>query len=85
MPTISAHVTDHTADAVIAAARISKEAKVGPYIAEAVRQRMAREGTAVPDPRAELFAAAEEVGIDNALAALAAVRGVRRKKLRAVA
>jgi hypothetical protein len=78
MPSFGTYFSDEEAPAVEAAARISPEKKVAPYIAEAVRQRMAREGTLPTDPRAELLAAAEEVGMDRALDALK--RAARTKK-----
>jgi len=78
MPTLGAHFSDDMAEAVEKAAKSSPEEKVGPYMAEAVRQRMEREGTLAHNPRAILIAAAEEVGIEHAVAALQ--REIRKKK-----
>lgn len=64
--------------AVSSAVRASSEKKPGPYIAEAVRQRMAREGMLPGNPAAELLASANEVGMEAALAALANLK--RRKR-----
>jgi hypothetical protein len=78
MPTLGAHFSDDEAPAVEAAAKVSPEKKTGPYIAEAVRQRMGREGMLPGNPHAELIAAADEVGVENAVAALK--REARKRK-----
>lgn len=78
MPTISAHVDEDMAKQVDLAAKASEQKRPGPYIAEAVRQRMQREGMLRGDPRAELICAAEEVGVENALIVLR--RAARAKK-----
>jgi hypothetical protein len=78
MPTISAHLPDQEFDAFETAVKASAEKKQGPYIAEAVRQRMEREGMLPGNPHAELVAAAEEVGIEHAVSALK--REARKRK-----
>lgn len=67
MPTFGTYFTDEEAEAVNAAAGMSKEGKPSPYIAEAVRQRMKREGIKPNDPRTALWAAVEEIGPERAL------------------
>jgi hypothetical protein len=44
MPTLGAHVSDEEFKAVELAAEASPERKVGPYCAEAIRERLRREG-----------------------------------------
>lgn len=66
MPTISSHVSDEFARTVETAAAASAEKKVGPYIAEAVRRRLEREGMLPGDPQAEVLASAGEVGFEDA-------------------
>lgn len=78
MPTLGAHFPDNVVETVENAAKASPEQKVGPYIVEAVRQRMAREGTLPGNPYAELLSAAEEIGVDQALDAVK--RAARAKK-----
>jgi hypothetical protein len=78
MPTISAHVDEKTAETIENAARVSDEKKVGPYVAEAVRQRLAREGMLPGNPHAEIIAAAEEIGVDRALDALRRAQRTRK-------
>jgi hypothetical protein len=81
MPTLGAHFSDAEAEDVKKAARVSDEQQVGPYIAVAVRQRMEREGMLPGNPRSELLSAAEEVGIEDAIATLK--REAAKKKRRA--
>jgi hypothetical protein len=78
MPTLGAHFSDEEAETVGKAAGASTEKKVGPYIKEAVMQRLEREGMLPGNPHAEIIAAAEEVGIETALLALK--RAARTKK-----
>jgi len=59
------------------AAKASPQKKVGPYIAEAVRQRLERDGMLPEDHHAEIIAAADEIGVEKALAIL--TRANRRK------
>lgn len=74
MPTLGAHFTEEDADVVEAAAKSSPQKKVGPYIAEAVRQRLTAEGhlpgTPAYDISAEARSAAEVAGAEKVLAAL---------------
>jgi predicted hydrolase (HD superfamily) len=70
MPSLGVYFSDEEATAVDAAAVVSPEKKPSPYIAEAVRQRLSREGMLPGNPRAEINAAIEEVGVDRALEAL---------------
>lgn len=78
MPSLGVYFTDQEAEAVESAAAVSTEKKPSPYIAEAVRQRLAREGMLPGNPRAEINAAIEEVGVDRALEVLK--KAVRRKQ-----
>jgi hypothetical protein len=77
MPTISAHVDEATAQAVLTAAKLSTEKKPGPWIGEAVRQRLERDGQLPCDPNAELITLAEALGHESACRAL-------REKIRAI-
>lgn len=70
MPTISAHVSDEFSEAVTAAASNSTEKKVAPWLAEAARQRLEREGMLPGNPNAEVLAAANEVGLSKAVEVL---------------
>ncbi len=70
MPTLGVHFPDNEAGAVEIAAKASPEKKVGRYIAEAVRQRMERDGTLPADPTAELLGAANEIGLLRAVEVL---------------
>lgn len=70
MPTISAHVSDEIALAVTKAAPFSEQKKPGPYIAEAVRIRLERDGMLPGDAQAEIVAISVDLGPDRALAAL---------------
>lgn len=72
MPSHGVYFNDNEFDAVTAAAAMSKEGSVSPYIAEAVRIRMKREGIQHNDPRTALWAAVEEIGPTRALEILSA-------------
>ncbi len=78
MPTLGAHFSDDEAKAVEIAAGASPERRVSPYVAEAIRQRMAREGMLRESPTAQLHAAAEEVG--GPAQAVEILRRARRNK-----
>jgi hypothetical protein len=80
MPTFGAHFPDEIAETIETAAKASPEKKVGPYITEAVMQRLSREGMLPGNPQAELIAAAEEVGIENAISALQNMKRPARRK-----
>ena len=80
MPTLGSHFSDETAAVVEAAAKASSAKKVGPYIAEAVMQRLEREGMMPGNPTAEILAVANEVGHEDSLIAL---RNLQRRKARA--
>jgi hypothetical protein len=71
MPTISAHVDEEMAQTVESAAKASPQKKVGPYITEAVMQRLSREGMLPGNPHAQLIAVAEDIGVEKSLAVLA--------------
>lgn len=77
MPTIGAHVSDDDNTAVEIAAKAAN-VKVGTWATEAIRQRLSREGMLPGNPRAEINAAIEEVGVDRALEVLK--KAVRRKQ-----
>jgi hypothetical protein len=70
MPTLGAHFSDEEAKAVELAAAASPEKRVSPYVAEAIRKRMASEGMLPGNPRAEVNAVIDEVGLESALAIL---------------
>lgn len=72
MPTLGTHVNEDFAATVERAAKVSPEKKVGPYISEAIRQRLERDGMLPTLPHGELVALAEEIGLDAALSALRA-------------
>jgi hypothetical protein len=78
MPSIGVYFSDDEVEAVELASKASPEKKPSPYIAEAVRQRMAREGMLPGNPTAELIGFAQEIGLDAALTALK--RAARIKK-----
>jgi hypothetical protein len=63
MPTLGGHFSDDLEALVKCAARAAPEGKVGPYIVEAVRQRLEREGllTQKPVSVAELHAALDRI------------------------
>lgn len=67
MPTLGGHFPEDEVADVKAAASLSPQKQVGPYIVEAVRQRMARDGMMPGNPKAELLAAVEEIGVGPAL------------------
>lgn len=77
MPTISTVATEEEAKAIEIAAGASEEKRVSPYVLEAIRQRMSREGMLPGNPRAEINAAIDEMGVDSALDVLR--RASRRK------
>lgn len=77
MPTLGAHFPDDEAKIVENAAAVSPQEKTGPYIVEAVRQRLQREGLLPVNERAEVLAAIEEIGVGPALEVLR--RASRRK------
>ena len=60
MPTLGAHFSDDEAPLVEAAAKAAEQ-KVAPYIAEAVRMRMQREGMLPGTPEAEAMAEARDL------------------------
>ena len=60
MPTFGAHFSDDEAHSVEAAAKAAGQ-KLAPYIAEAVRSRMQREGMLPGSPEAEAMAEAREM------------------------
>lgn len=70
MPTFGTHFPDEIAPAVEAAAKASPERKVGPYIKEAVMQRLSREGMMPSDAQAEILAAVASLGTEKSLAIL---------------
>lgn len=78
MPSLAGHFPDPLAEIVEAAASTSPEKKVGPYITEAVRQRLEREGFIPNTPRSAVrdlaLAAAETAGEEAVIAALTAVK-----------
>lgn len=78
MPTLGTHVSDEFATIVESAALSSPEKKVGPYIAEAIRLRLERDGMLPGDPQAEVLAAAQQLGFDEAVQVL--TRAARRRK-----
>lgn len=67
MPTLGGHFPEEEASSVRRAASASEQKQVGPYIVEAVRQRLARDGLMPANPKAELLAAVEEIGVVPAL------------------
>lgn len=77
MPTISAHVSEDFASAVENAAAVAEEKKVGPWLANAAKDRLEREGLMPGNPKAEILAAVEEIGVERALKIL---RQAGRKK-----
>lgn len=76
MPTLGGHFPDDEVQSVKDAASVSAQKQVGPYIVEAVRQRMARDGMMPGNPKAELLAAVEEIGVEPALEILRRERRV---------
>lgn len=76
MPTLGTHLSDELADTVEGIAKTSPEKKVGPWIAEAIRQRLEREGKLPGDPAAEVVAAAEEIGFARAAEILRAAKAM---------
>jgi hypothetical protein len=77
MPTISAHVSEKFSAIVETAAKNSPEDKVGPWLAEAAKQRLEREGLMPGDPKAEILAAVSQIGTERALEVLReAARGL---------
>lgn len=85
MPTISAHVTEEEEKAVELAVAASEEKKMAPYVKEAVFRRMAREGMLPGNPRAEINAAIEEVGVEHALELLRKASRRKGAQVRTVA
>lgn len=83
MPTISTQTSEEEAKVIELAAGASEEKRISPYVLEAIRQRLAREGMLPGNVRAELLAAVEEMGVDRALEVLR--RSARRKNPEAVA
>jgi hypothetical protein len=77
MPTLGAHFTDDFSAIIEGVAATSPEKKVGPWITEACRQRLEREGLLPNNPRAEVLAAIEEIGVDRAIEVLR--KAIRRK------
>lgn len=80
MPTIGAHVSDDLEAVIKSAAKASPEKKPGPWLAEAARQRLEREGMMPGNPMAELIATAQELGVEKAKQILTAAA---RKELAA--
>ena len=60
MPTLAAHFSEDEAPHVEAAAKAAGQ-RLAPYIADAVRSRMAREGMLPGSPEAEALAAARDL------------------------
>ena len=60
MPTFGAHFSDDEAPSVEAAAKAAAQ-KLAPYIADAVRARMQREGMLPGSPEAEALAGARDL------------------------
>ncbi len=71
MPSHGVYFSDDEYLHVERAALISPEKKPSPYIAEAVRQRMARDGFTPENPLAEVMALVQELGPEESLDALA--------------
>lgn len=69
MPSTGIYLSDEINAAVVAAAT-SKSMKVSPWVAEAVEQRLIREGMMPGDPQAEVMAAVAIVGVEKALTVL---------------
>ena len=78
MPTLGTHFDDEQAKELQKIAANSLQKKIGPWIREAVNQRLEREGfipgTPAFDVRAEAASAAEFAGADKVLAALRALK-----------
>jgi hypothetical protein len=68
MPTLGTHFADEIVPTIMAAAKASEQEAVGPYIREAVMQRLTRDGMMPGNDRAELNAVIEDMGAAKLLA-----------------
>lgn len=74
MAGLNGHLPDQHLDRFKAAVEASTEGKPGPYITNAVFQRMEREGFDENNPLSEVMAIAQEIGPARAVEALIAAQ-----------